>query len=179
MDFEPSQASGIYGPLLMEQALNGVPLFGEQKADVQTVVEETLHGHPSAADVHTTRPVNPSVPPGAVKGKKIGEKLRALREMVIRAGTSGRGGIASELAKASLSDAGPVSCRELHESLLSVLPQAKDLPPDAQADVDNAMLLRAKERYLFEPSVNRGVVSDDLWLKYIWDWIAGRWHACP
>lgn len=173
IDVEPSQSSGIYGPLLLDQALSGVPLFGAGKDDVEKAIAETLQGHPSVKDIRTEKTVNSNVPYGVVKGRKIGEKLRALREMIIKDGGPGHGGIADALAKSSLSENGPASCRELHESLLSVLPQATDLPSDAQSDVDNAMLLRAKEKYLFDSSVNRSVVSDDLWLKYIWDWIAG------
>lgn len=155
-----------------------MPIFGSGSGDVDKVVERSLHGHSLANDLRTARTVNPKVPPGAVQGKKIGEKLRALRELLIKDGGPGQDGIADAMAKTSLSDSGPASCRELHENLLSILPRAKDLPPDAQSDIDNAMLLRAKERYLFDSSVNRSVVSDDLWLKYIWDWIAGL-STCP
>ena len=173
IDVEPAQAPGIYGPLLLEQALSGVPIFGSDDDSVEKIIKRTLDGHSSAHSLQTARTLNSVIPPGAVQGKKIGEKLRALRELLIQTGDSGDDGIAEAMAKASLSESGPASCRELHENLLSILPRAKNLPPDAQSDIDNAMLLRAKERYLFDSSVNRSVVSDDLWLRYIWDWIAG------
>ncbi|KAF5521711.1 putative WD repeat-containing protein [Colletotrichum aenigma] len=48
----------------------------------------------------------------------------------------------------------------------------QNLSTESQCLLDHVMLLRAKEKYLFDCNVNRAVVSDDPWLRYMWDWIA-------
>ncbi|KAK7749340.1 hypothetical protein SLS62_008192 [Diatrype stigma] len=73
----------------------------------------------------------------------------------------------------SITSFGQVSNRQLHEKLLALTQGAKGLPKEAQAVLDHTMLLRAKERYLFDCAENREVVADDPWLQDLWDWIAG------
>ncbi|KAI8154086.1 putative WD repeat-containing protein [Colletotrichum sp. SAR 10_70] len=48
----------------------------------------------------------------------------------------------------------------------------QNLSTESQCLLDHVMLLRAKEKYLFDCNVNRAVVADDPWLRYMWDWIA-------
>lgn len=179
----------MYGPLLLEQALSDVPLFGKKKANISAVIEKTLRSNPSAADVKTERPSHLSIYPETLHGHSIAASLRTMRDVAGQkalkqkkgsattdydAENGAVGEVADKIADLSVSQEGPRSCRQLHEDLLSVLPQANWLNPEAQSDIDHAMLLRAKERYLFDPARNRAVVSDDLWLRYLWDWIAGR-----
>lgn len=182
MDFEPSQRIGMYGPLLVEQALIDVPIFGPQKADFQTAIDKTLQSSPDVEDLEVRRPLNSDVDAQTVQGLDIATSLRAMREGLRGSGkrettSATPDGLPNDLAKASIFDDGPKSCRQLHENLLSVLPHAKELHPKAQVEIDLAMLLRAKQRYLFDPAVNRSVVADDLWVKYLWDWIAGMFTS--
>ncbi|KAM0334274.1 hypothetical protein ACHAQA_001296 [Verticillium albo-atrum] len=187
INFEPSQCADMYGPLLLEQALSDVPIFGKKKANIPAVIEKTLRSSPSAADVKTERPSHLSIYPETLHGHSIAGSLRNMRDVAgskgpaqattskkpeTTAGNDTVGEAANNLADLSVSEEGPKSCRQLHEDLLSVLPQANWLNPEAQSDIDHAMLLRAKEKYLFDPAKNRAVVSDDLWLRYLWDWIA-------
>ncbi|KAG7100627.1 SEH-associated protein 4 like [Verticillium longisporum] len=187
LNFEPSQCADMYGPLLLEQALSDVPLFGKKKANIPAVIEKTLRSNPSAADVKTERPSHLSIYPETLHGHSIAVSLRTMRDVAGKKASKQKkasattdhatengavGEVADEIADLSVSEEGPKSCRQLHEDLLSVLPQANWLNPEAQSDIDHAMLLRAKERYLFDPARNRAVVSDDLWLRYLWDWIA-------
>ncbi|KAG8427250.1 hypothetical protein J3459_007392 [Metarhizium acridum] len=72
----------------------------------------------------------------------------------------------------SLASNSLVSCREIHEALLGTLATVKGLPREAQCVVDHSMLLRAKEKYLFDAATNRTVLSDDSWRRFLWDWVA-------
>lgn len=187
MRFEPTQSTGIYGPLLLEQALVDVPLFGPKKEETRSAVEQMLQSDAPAEEVETRRSTDSKVSAGPTGGQRIAERLMALRKAVRSQNEEqGEEGAKSEsndaaaeqmedkLDRLTLAEKGLVSSRRLHESILSILPQATKLTPEAQSDVDHVMLHRAKERYLFDPVVNRSVVADDLWLKYLWDWIAGQ-----
>lgn len=187
MNFEPAISAEMYGPLLLEKALQDVPIFGPHRANVQPAIDKTLQSKPSAETLQTKRPTIPNLPPTLLKGRPIADRLRALRKAIREADVLDEDqgepdGSAATLNSSlvdgfehiSISQGAPTSCRQLHESLLSVLPLATQLPNEAQSDIDHTMLLRAKERYLLDPMTNRTVVSDDLWLRYIWDWIAGK-----
>ncbi|KAG7147023.1 putative WD repeat-containing protein C12G12.01c like [Verticillium longisporum] len=71
LNFEPSQCADMYGPLLLEQALSDVPLFGKKKANIPAVIEKTLRSNPSAADVKTERPSHLSIYPETLHGHSI------------------------------------------------------------------------------------------------------------
>lgn len=178
MRFEPSQCTQMYGPLLVEQALADAPVFGSDKANVPALIEKTLQSPSSETDIRVERPslVDPSLST-PLRDRPIAERLRATRKSIVKHKTETEtevDGLANQLQASSVSEDGPTSCAQLHEDLLSVLPQAEQLTPEAQSDVDHVMLLRAKEKYLLDPVTNRNVVSDDLWLRYLWDWVAGE-----
>ncbi|ROT35719.1 WD repeat domain-containing protein [Sodiomyces alkalinus F11] len=184
MRFEPSQCTQMYGPLLVEQALADVPIFGPDKANVSFMIEKTLQSPSSEADIQLARPLHPdpllSTPMG---DRPIAERLRVTRKTLrlhnkTRHSEAGGmetavDGLNDRLQDSSISPDRPASCSQMHEELLSILPQAEQLSSEVQSDVDHVMLLRAKERYLLDPVRNRNVVSDDLWLRYLWDWVAG------
>lgn len=50
------------------------------------------------------------------------------------------------------------------------------LPKKAQAILDHAMLLRSKEKYLFDYPANIDITSDDPWLQDLWHWVASAYH---
>ncbi|GKT53296.1 WD repeat domain-containing protein [Colletotrichum tofieldiae] len=182
MEFEPSQSSDMLGPLFVEEALSDIPIFGPNKADVQSIVEKTLQSRFSAAELNSRLVGNADkAPPALDKSKSTAERMRALRSelkgKVRDSETNGAESSAMEesissFAQLSISREGPVSCRHMHESLLSLPLKAPDLSTEAQCLLDHVMLLRAKEKYLFDCNINRVVVSDDPWLRYVWDWIA-------
>ncbi|KZL84616.1 wd repeat domain-containing protein [Colletotrichum incanum] len=182
MEFEPSQSSDMLGPLFVEEALSDIPIFGPNKADVQSIVDKTLQSKFSAAELNSRLVGNANKAlPALDNSKSTAERMRALRsELKGKAKDSETNGTESStmeesissLAQLSISREGPVSCRHMHESLLSLPLKAPDLSTEAQCLLDHVMLLRAKEKYLFDCNINRVVVSDDPWLRYVWDWIA-------
>ncbi|KAF3804118.1 SEH-associated protein 4 [Colletotrichum gloeosporioides] len=180
MEFEPSQSSDMLGPLFVEEALSDIAIFGPDKVDVQTIVDKTLQARFSAADLNRSNERSPSA---LDKSKTVAERMRALRsDLKERAKELEMNGAEcsnleesiSSLAQLSLHYDGPVSCRHMHESLLSLTLKAQNLSTESQCLLDHVMLLRAKEKYLFDCNVNRAVVADDPWLRYLWDWIAGK-----
>ncbi|KAF6842454.1 WD repeat domain-containing protein [Colletotrichum musicola] len=182
MEFEPSQCSDMLGPLFVEQALTDIAIFGPNKVDVQSIVDKTLQSKFSAADLNSklVGSVDRS-PPSLDKSKTIAERMRALRSnLKEKAKLFEASGVeisaleesTSSLAQLSLSTDGPVSCRHMHESLVSLPLKARGLSTESQCLLDHVMLLRAKEKYLFDCNINRSVVSDDPWLRFVWDWIA-------
>jgi WD repeat-containing protein mio len=183
MEFEPSQSSDLLGPLLVERALSDVPIFGQDKADIKTIIENTLKSHPPVASIVKDIVTDTfQLPETFQQASSTSAKLRAIRACVDAAApetsqetkttTSVTDGNTQSLAERELSREGPPSCSELHEKLLSSFAAKEGLPKDAQSIIDHAMLLRAKEKYLFDAPTNRVVVSDDPWLAYVWDWIA-------
>ncbi|KAL2752533.1 hypothetical protein ACRALDRAFT_1077766 [Sodiomyces alcalophilus JCM 7366] len=184
MRFEPSQCTQMYGPLLVEQALASVPIFGPDKANVPAVIEKTLQAPSSETDIQITRPsgLDPSLST-PMRDRPIAERLRITRKSILnhKAEPGKAEGteievdddLVDRLQESSISPDGPASCAQLHGNFLFILPQAKQLAPEVQSDIDHVMLLRAKEKYLLDPVTNRNVVSDDLWLRYLWDWVAG------
>ncbi|TDZ31288.1 SEH-associated protein 4 [Colletotrichum spinosum] len=182
MEFEPLQSSDMLGPLFVEEALTDIAIFGTEKADVQALVEKTLQSKFTVADFNSKLVGNVNQPsPTPECTKPVAERMRALRsDLKEQARTSEPNGVEavaldesiSSLAQLSLSKEGPASCRHMHESLLSLPLRAQNLPNETQCLLDHVMLLRAKEKYLYDCNVNRAVVSDDPWLRYMWDWIA-------
>jgi WD repeat-containing protein mio len=182
MSFEPSQASEILAPLLVEDKLSEVPIFGPDRVDLETIINEaTQTPVPASSLVEDKNASNVPLPESFTTATTIAEKMRALRAYAkeiakSKSSSNGTNG-AEDLEKAagglSITSEGPPSCRELHEDLLESLMEAQGLPRDAQVVFDHVMLLRAKEKYLFDAVVNHSVVQDDAWLRYTWDWIAG------
>ncbi|PTD10678.1 SEH-associated protein 4 [Fusarium culmorum] len=182
MQFEPSQAPDILGPLLIEEALSDVPLFGSDSASIRADTGAALKANSMSSVViedigATSRPL----PEAFHKASDVAPKIRALRAFVrdefqAPKGIKPRAGdtkiVQSETSELSLASDSLGSCREMHDALLTSLAEAEGLPREAQSVLDHAMLLRAKEKYLFDAVANRDIVADDPWVKYIWDWVA-------
>lgn len=185
MQFEPSQAPDILGPLLIEEALSDVPLFGSDSASIRVDTEAALKANSLSSVViedvgATSRPL----PEAFHKASTVAPKIRALRAFVrdefqAPKGIKPRAGdtkiVQSETSEMSLASDSLGSCREIHDALLASLAEAEGLPREAQSVLDHAMLLRAKEKYLFDPVANRDIVADDPWVKYVWDWVASKY----
>lgn len=188
MKFEPSQASEMLGPLVIEQALWDIPLFGPDKADIQAVAEKALKSNlTESAVVENVGATKTPLPEAFRRAPSIAAKIRALRAFVRDNYTSresssetppvadGIEAIEEGAGEMSLASNNLGSCREIHHDLLASLAAAESLPREAQCIVDHASLYRAKEKYLFDPVVNRDIVADDPWVKYCWDWIASKY----
>lgn len=177
MEFEPSQAPSIVGPLFTEGLLFDVPLFGPEKADAAALVKEALQMSAQyenlvidEAALDVTAKLDLS---GALT---VADKLKALRlysqEHLLRPKSRSR---ASNGKKESSkqADTEPKVQRERHEKFLSEKMDSLGLPSEGHAVLDHIMLLRAKEKYLFSAETNQRVVADDPWLQDAWGWVAG------
>lgn len=186
MDFEPSQASDLLGPLFTESLLADVPLFGTNKVKVEAVVQESLELSSQYKDIVVDTLVEEAAAPLDLnKSLTVAEKLQALsihseefsarRESLIK--DSVKNGSAPQQQ-----DEEPTVQRERHEKLLRLKMEAQGLPSQGHIVLDHIMLLRAKEKYLFHTKTNQKVVADDPWLQDVWAWVAGRFlphHFAP
>lgn len=188
MQFEAPHASEMLAPLLAEQALSDIPIFGHNSADIEsTIVSALKHKVSSKVTVEARNEAEAKLPAAYHKAETVAAKLRALRTFVRDQllGTDDEDDLHSHLGALTilnpggaddipLASIGAGSCREIHDALLSTLVKAPGIPREAQAVIDHSMLLRAKEKYLFDAKVNRKVVNDDPWTRFVWDWIAGE-----
>lgn len=178
MDFEPSQASDLLGPLFTESLLTDVPLFGTNKVDVSAVVKESLELSTQFKDaVVDILAEDTASPLDLDMSLTVAEKLRALR---IHAENSAarRKSLTQDSVKNGSApqqqDDEPQVQRERHERLLRQKMEAQGLPSQGHIVLNHIMLLRAKEKYLFHTKTNQKVVADDPWLQDVWAWVAGR-----
>ena len=175
MHFEPSQAPEMLGPVLVEQALDDVPIFGPERKDLNSIVEKATSSATSAYALQDLDADGRPLPEAFTNASTTAEKLRALRAHVkAKPGQKSVGAVTDSTADMSLSATEPPTNCELHDELLSTLIAAQGLPREAWAVIDHVMLLRAREKYLFNSSTNIAVVDDDPWLKYLWGWVRGE-----
>ncbi|KAI5855588.1 hypothetical protein GGS23DRAFT_608123 [Durotheca rogersii] len=185
MQFEAGQYSEMMGPLNIDMALRGVRLFGACKESVNATIQEALRSPPPVVDpVYDFEASSEQVSELSTDTPKIADRLRRLREYsqkIIKASKNiedtGRQNSAGEelsrpFADLSTKGSGLPSNRELHERLLALAPGTKGFPKTAQVIVDHTMLLRSKEKYLFNYLANRDIIADDPWLREMWEWIA-------
>ncbi|KAI0603036.1 WD repeat domain-containing protein [Biscogniauxia sp. FL1348] len=190
MQFEPSQHSKMMGSLLIDKALKDVPLFGDDNKPISSIIEEVTQSHLPEVDlISELEAIDPQTLEPYVNAPTIAEKLRGIRkyskEVLNPQGLLNsdlqRYSTVEELDK-SFSDltarsVGPPSNRQLHERLLATTLDTKGFPKMAHVILDHVMLLRSKERYLFDYAANRDIVSDDPWLRDLWDWVSGAAEA--
>lgn len=185
MMFEPNQTAETLGPFFAENALSDISIFGPNKADVGAIMDEAMQNGALNYDwlVDETASEVP-LPEVFAQATTIAEKLKVLRWYIWRITypeifeKEDFRHISHPLVLLKLENAGPEdsstrSCRSLHEMLLKTTMDTAGFPRAAQAVLEHVMLLRAKEKYLFDCSVNRAVVDDDPWLKSVWAWIEG------
>lgn len=199
MRFEATQASKMLAPVIIENNLSDVPIFGPDRVNIEAIIGKALDSKtPISISVELANQITSPLPESFTKAETIAEKLRSLRNYVreesnvpdspaegrphasdVRRLNHGKPG------SALISSNGIGSCTEIHEALLGTLASASGLPREAQVVVDHVKLFRAKERYLFDAVTNRNVISDDPWKRFVWDWIGGeflqRTHdiVCP
>ncbi|KAJ9155102.1 WD repeat domain-containing protein [Pleurostoma richardsiae] len=183
MEFEPSQIAQTLGPLFMEDALDDIPIFGENKADVETLVQGALRARLPDEDIVVDREASTTpLPKSFHEAGSVAEKLRVLRKYANEVLHPPVEELLSEKSSVSGKEktqppTGPPSNRELHEKLLKSVMDTKGFPKAAQVILDHVMLLRAKERYLFDMERNHIVLADDPWLRDVWSWIGGAEEA--
>lgn len=177
--------------MLIDAALSDIPLFGKDKQAIAPIIQNVLQCRPPDHDpVSDEEALGVEVKELYTDVSTTAEKLRGIRRYLKERSLERRASYdqqpqsdAEELSESlmglSITSFGQVSNRQLHEKLLALTQGAKGLPKEAQAVLDHTMLLRAKERYLFDCAENREVVADDPWLQDLWDWIAGLLPTYP
>ncbi|ORY70125.1 WD repeat domain-containing protein [Pseudomassariella vexata] len=186
MQLEGPQYSEMMGSILIENALSDIPLFGEEKADIETIIEKALQPRsPEHACVEDAEAITAPLPRLFTHGATMADKLRGLRNyskqhLKVSKSKAGYGQhhpsrkeIAPKTEGVAAGKAVTRSNRHSHEKLLSLSLDTKGFPKEAQLVLDHVALLRAKDKYLFDFAANRDIVSDDPWLRDMWDWIAG------
>ncbi|KAL2130408.1 hypothetical protein VTI74DRAFT_6517 [Chaetomium olivicolor] len=163
MKFEPSQAREVFAPLLTEQSLADMPLFGPHKTSTKSLVEKALASVAGeerlVAEVFKDNNRSASFDAAT----SIAEKLKALRLTA----KGGKGDPEETL----------LSQLERHEKLLTETRQIAGLSSKERFAVDHTMLLRAQEGYRFDFVKNQRIVDDDPWLQDVWVWVTGAEEA--
>ncbi|KAK4175224.1 hypothetical protein QBC36DRAFT_216641, partial [Triangularia setosa] len=162
MEFEPSHSHAMLGPLLTESVFSDKPVFGPNKVDVAAVVEQTFATPPKKL-LAVKVSGDAELPAAFHNATTVAEQLKALRSMNKDADPG--------------TQVEPPSQRHRHEKLLMDTMNLARNSPKARNVLDHIMLLRAKEGYLFNYEKNQEIVSDDLWLKDAWAWVAGAQEA--
>lgn len=189
MKLEPNQATETLGLFLVEHALSDIPVFGPGKADVRAIKDDAMQRGAPEDELLTDMAANlEPLPESFTKADTIARKLQALRQYIW---TTTRPDVVEDLNPDQIygpltllrlqeSPDGPAehSSRSTHETLLKSTMETAGFPKEAQAVLDNVMLSRAREKYLFDCRTNRTVVDDDPWLKNVWGWIEGMASCC-
>lgn len=185
MKFEQNQAAETLGHFFVEHALSDIPIFGSDKANVDTITDDAMQNGAPEDDILVDGMANAvSLPETFTAATTVAEKLKALRCYkweITRPNFAEQDNIQQvydPMMLLKLQDDDPdepskQSSRSLHDCLLKTTMETTGFPKAAQAVLDNVMLLRAKERYLFDCRVNQAVVDDDPWLKGVWGWMEG------
>ena len=189
MQFDAQQHAEMMGSMLIDNALEEAPLFSFEnpRKDMETIIHKILQSSPPSHDlISDAEDSGVEVSELFADTATTAEKLRVIRRYLKdKVGDTPSppqahqsrpevDEINDSLMGLSITNFGQISNRQLHEKLLALTQSARGLPKEAQMVIDHVMLLRAKERYLFDCAVNREVVSDDPWLQDLWDWVAGR-----
>ncbi|KAI0901480.1 hypothetical protein F4806DRAFT_2193 [Annulohypoxylon nitens] len=164
MQFESAQYSDMLGSLNIDRAFEDMPLFGIDKGSAHTAVQEALLSPmPTSDPIYDSEANDTQIAELLTNASKTADKLRVLRKFH------------KEKLKSSKNDDKLnklPSNRELHERLLLSTLDTRGFPKEAQVILDHAMLLRSKEKYLFDYVANREIVADDPWLRELWGWIS-------
>lgn len=190
MQFEPPEAEEMLGPLVLDTALSDIPLFGKDKADVASIIRETLESTAEPDQLTEDRDASHvPLPEAFAEATTIADKIIALLDYpktttlehrhgsgsTQRSGSLGAGDGAKKMAALAIADSKHLSSHDRHEKLIESLQDTRGYPREAQAVLDHIMLLRAKEKYLFDYQHNSRLVKDNEWLSRMWDWICGEY----
>ncbi|KAI1128521.1 hypothetical protein F5Y10DRAFT_173668 [Nemania abortiva] len=167
MRFDTTQYPEMMGSLLVDEALKNIPLFGDQKMPIATVVSHALELPPLKEDPDSDFEEKDDLLRSLTGAKTTSEKILALRRHAQNASQS------RELSSGDkyMTNDGLVSNQQAHENLLTATLNTTGVPRKAQVVLDHVMLLRAKEKYLFDYPANINITSDDPWLKDMWLWV--------
>lgn len=190
MRFDGPTYREMLGSRLIDDALAEISLFGDSKTKLNPIIHAVLHSQPPEQDIINDAMALSQPLPDTLKGlpttsSKLIELRRFSRDALQpkRAAKDPERRPASieelSLSLASLNTSGgePPTNLQLREKLLRTIWSTIGFPKEAQAIIDHTMLFRAIDKYSFDYTHNREVVSDDPWLRDLWDWVAGADEA--
>jgi WD repeat-containing protein mio len=169
MSFDGSQHSEMLGPLLIDDTVKNIPLFGVDKPPVETIVSQVLQSSTPETDPIVDLEAKDQPPLSFREATTMAGKLVDLRK---------RAELSGHLLEATSKNAGLTSNRQLHENLLIRSLCITGFSKHEQSILDHVMLLRSKEQYLFDYSTDIDIVADDPWLKDLWLWVASMYFGC-
>jgi WD repeat-containing protein mio len=191
MRFDTTQYSEMMGSLLIDDAVKNISLFGDRKESIETIASNVLELPPPKEDPDLDLGEKDDLLQSLNDTKTTAEKILALRKHAQNTGqsqelfgrdkymTTPNDGVDKTPLDATWSGTGLVSNQQAHEDLLTTTLNAKGVPRKAQVVLDHIMLLRAKEKYLFDYAANMNITSDDPWLKDMWLWVARTCYLFP
>ncbi|KAJ1335417.1 SEA/GATOR complex protein SEA4/MIOS [Microdochium nivale] len=190
MRFDAPTYREMLGSRLIDDALAEIALFGENKTSLKPIIQAVLQSQPPDQDVvqdamASSQPLPDGLKDMSTTFSKLIELRRFSRDSLQPKrpvkDTERRPASIEELnlSLASLSTAGgePPTNSQLREKLLGSIWDTNGFPKEAQAIINHTMLYRAMDKYSFDYTHNREVVSDDPWLRDLWDWVAGADEA--
>lgn len=176
MEFDSSHPPDVLEPLFIENILSNVPLFGPEKANSESLIKTALQTPMQDAKLVVDEARRGVAPLDLKADSSVAEKLKALKvysEEHIPRRKGSRDADARKQSKTAAEDE-PSSPREEHDRFLDERMDSCGLPSEGHAVLDNIMLLRAKEMYLFDAVANQKIVADDPYLQDVWAWVAGE-----
>lgn len=198
MQLETNQATEILYPVAFEEALADIPIFASDATEINDAIQRAQKDRAAQIDADALEQAKKSkLPQEYFSAKTVAKKLKILRgyekqrlrhqakkgspqdtanqsRAAAAALPSGRADLTDSTASLASLSGRPLTSQELHESLLTSTLARQGFPSEAQAVLDHVMLLRAKERYLFNCALNQEIVSDDPWLRDVWGWVGGK-----
>ncbi|KAI1326347.1 WD repeat domain-containing protein [Xylariaceae sp. FL0255] len=171
MEFDMAQCPEMMTSLLIDHELKEMPLFGDEDKSLTDTISQIIQAIPTeqSPSLYDGEVNNPSQ--AFLEATTPAEKLRAIKIEAI--------------SKIAIQDGSFLnfslrSYRESHELSMTIVRSQLDTkwqPTQAQVVLDHIMLLRAKEKYLFDYGHNLDVVADDPWLQGVWCWVDGASKA--
>jgi hypothetical protein len=167
-----NEREAVLGPLYATEAKANIPIFGPGKFTSKAGNQSFLSIMKKRFDSGTDPIVNAMVSNDPDLARRLSGNLNPLssgiEKMNLEAQSKTQPGVSSTIADKIHSS------RERHDKshytsgILATLEKAKN------ELLENVMLKRAVDGYLFDCQQNRVIVSDDKWLQDAWGWIQGK-----
>jgi hypothetical protein len=168
---DAKESEAVLGPLFATQAKAAIPVFGpdkfrskDTKLKINAAVKDALKS-PEHSVINLHEPPDADVGPTSsnlIVGS-LGDQLEQLS-------ISKSGNVEPE----NTVPASMYSSRELHDRSHFSSFSFRGSTGSLSEKLDNVLLRRAKSGYLFDCKNNKRIVSDDAWLRDVWDWIDGK-----
>ncbi len=173
MNFEDaSEKLEVRGPFFATAAKLNVPVFGPEK--FQTLKSQTLVKEAIKESMRSEDPVDNLL---ALSDLEMRQSQKFSNPGISTSQIEGKrtqfGGSEKSTADFSSPDKAFTS-REVHDKLHYSSMSLISMNKPRHKILDQVMLRRAFDGYLFDPKINKMIVNDDQWLKDLWEWIQGK-----